>query len=116
MVVVANEGYYLTSNPDAKAGAGGHGYDPSIPSMAAIFVAQGPAFKKKVVLDTFQNVNVKPLLCGLLKISCPNTNGTIDNFRPGVIDQSLFSSARPTEINTLVALLLVLFTKLLFSF
>ena len=115
-VVVANEGYYLTSDPKAKVGGGGHGYDPSVPSMAAIFMAQGPAFKKRVVIDTFENVNVKSLLCGLLKIKCPNTNGTIDNFKPAVVDQSLFNSAKSIGFNTLTAILLILFVKLNISF
>ena len=114
--MISNEGYYLTYFPNVKAGAGGHGYDPSIPSMAAMFLAQGPAFKKNVVLDTFENVNVKPLLCGLLKIQCPNTNGTIFKFQAGVVDQSLFNSARTISFNSISLLSIVLFTKIFFSF
>ena len=93
--MVAREGYYLTSDPANKAGKGGHGFDPALQSMKAMFLAQGPAFKKKVILDPFENVNVKPLVCGLLRIDCPNTNGTIYKFQKGLTDQSFFfNSAR----------------------
>ena len=41
---------------------GNHGYDPAEPDMAAIFIARGPAFNRGVVLPTFDNVDVYPLL------------------------------------------------------
>ena len=48
--------------------AGEHGYDNAEPDMAAVFVAHGPAFRRGVVLPTFDGVDVYPLLAHLLGI------------------------------------------------
>jgi hypothetical protein len=45
---------------------GNHGYDPAEPTMAAIFLAHGPAFRSGVVLPAFDNVDVYPLLARLM--------------------------------------------------
>lgn len=47
---------------------GSHGYDPALPSMRAIFMARGPAFRRGAVLAPFDNVDVYPLLARLLGI------------------------------------------------
>jgi len=52
---------------------GSHGYDPDLPSMRAMFVAAGPAFRRGAVLPPFDNVDVYPLLARLLGIApAPN--------------------------------------------
>jgi hypothetical protein len=48
----------------------------SLVSMRAIFLAHGPDFKKNLTIKSFENVNVYPLLCNLLQISCHPSNGT----------------------------------------
>jgi len=45
---------------------GAHGYDPAEPSMAALFVADGPGIADATVLPAFDNVHVHPLLMALL--------------------------------------------------
>lgn len=45
---------------------GEHGYDPANPSMRAVFIANGPAFRAGVKLPAFDNVSVAPLLRDLL--------------------------------------------------
>lgn len=50
----------------AKPELGSHGWDPDAPEMAALFVAQGPAFRRGARLPTFDNVDVYPLLARLL--------------------------------------------------
>lgn len=47
---------------------GSHGYDPALPSMRALFIARGPAFRSGVVMPPFDNVEVYPLLARLLGI------------------------------------------------
>jgi predicted AlkP superfamily pyrophosphatase or phosphodiesterase len=54
---------------------GAHGYDPADPDMAGLFVASGPAFRRGEVLPAFDNVDVHPLLMGLLGLSGPPTDG-----------------------------------------
>ncbi len=47
---------------------GDHGFDPADPSMAAVFVAHGPAFRHGVVWPKVPNVDVYPLLARILAI------------------------------------------------
>jgi len=52
---------------------GAHGYDPSLASMRALFVARGPSFKSGVLLAPIAAIDVYPLLARLLGISpAPN--------------------------------------------
>lgn len=48
------------------ADRGDHGFDPALPSMRAIFLARGPAFRRGAVLPGFDNVDVYPLLARLV--------------------------------------------------
>ena len=47
---------------------GEHGYDNDDPSMRALFIAHGPAFRRGLVVPEFDNVDVYPLLAHLLGI------------------------------------------------
>lgn len=51
-----------------RSDRGGHGFDPESPAMRALFVAHGPAFRRGLVVEPFQNVHVYPLLAHLLDI------------------------------------------------
>jgi predicted AlkP superfamily pyrophosphatase or phosphodiesterase len=51
---------------DAAWTGGNHGYDPFSPEMASLFIANGPAFRSGVTLDSFQNTAITPLLRNLL--------------------------------------------------
>ena len=46
----------------ATATRGSHGYDPALPSMRAVFIARGPAFKAGAQLPAIDNVDVYPLV------------------------------------------------------
>lgn len=52
---------------------GAHGYDPRAPEMAALFIANGPAFRSGVQLPAFDNVSVYPLLARLAGVT-PEVN------------------------------------------
>ncbi len=52
-----------------KVTPGKHGFDNHHPDMRATFIAWGPAFKKGVVMDAFENVNVYPLIAHILGLS-----------------------------------------------
>ncbi len=78
-MVVASEGYYLSAEAaTGKAGRGAHGYNNSLESMRAIFMARGPNFNSSrgTLLPPFENVNVYPLVCRILEIKCHKHNGT----------------------------------------
>ena len=54
---------------------GSHGFDPALPSMRTIFLASGPSFARGVELPPIDNVDVYPLLAGLLGIEPAEHDG-----------------------------------------
>ncbi len=62
------------AGPPAK---GAHGYDPSAPEMAALFLAHGPAFRRGVKLPGFPNVSVYPLLAQLAGVKPEANDGSL---------------------------------------
>ncbi len=69
-----------------RAGAtrGAHGFDPADPSMRALFIAHGPAFRNGVELAPFENVDVYPLLAKLLGLPARANDGTLDSVLPAL--------------------------------
>jgi predicted AlkP superfamily pyrophosphatase or phosphodiesterase len=59
---LAEPGWRITAEAPERQNGGEHGYDNFAPDMAAIFVANGPAFAAGRRLATFDNVDVYPLL------------------------------------------------------
>ncbi|MBL8547537.1 MAG: alkaline phosphatase family protein [Hyphomonadaceae bacterium] len=53
----------------ATPALGGHGWDPQAPEMAAVFIANGPAFRRGATLPSFENVSVYPLLARLIGVT-----------------------------------------------
>jgi len=49
-----------------KTTPGKHGFDNHHPDMRATFIAWGPAFKKGITIEGFENVNVYPLVAHIL--------------------------------------------------
>lgn len=54
--------------PGRKTKRGGHGYDPALPDMQALFVVHGPAFRPGSTVAHVDSVDVYALLCRLLGI------------------------------------------------
>ncbi|GGD37400.1 ectonucleotide pyrophosphatase/phosphodiesterase [Pseudoxanthomonas indica] len=82
IVCQADEGWLIErqSKIDSRRaedwrGGGAHGYDPALPSMRAIFMASGPAFRTRVRVPAFDNVDVYPLLARLLGIPAAANDG-----------------------------------------
>jgi len=75
--------------PDAKAAAkansGAHGYDNLSKEMQALFIANGPAFRKATVLPAFDNVDVYPLLMKLIRVPAQPSDGKIDAIQPALV-------------------------------
>lgn len=63
---------------------GSHGYDPADPSMRALFIAQGPAFRQGVEIAPFDNVDVYPLLAKLVGIEPKVNDGDIAPLLPAL--------------------------------
>lgn len=54
---------------------GSHGFDPALPSMRAIFLARGPAFRENATVPAFDNIDVYPLLMSLIEIAPAANDG-----------------------------------------
>jgi predicted AlkP superfamily pyrophosphatase or phosphodiesterase len=84
LLMVADLGYtinsreYFESRDNYPSGAT-HGFDNQEKEMYAIFVANGPDFKKGYRVDTFQNVHLYSLMAHLLNIEPAQTDGNIDS-------------------------------------
>jgi hypothetical protein len=54
------------------------------PSMRALFIAQGPAFRRGIEVQPFDNVDVYPLLAKLLGIEPRPNDGDITPLLPAL--------------------------------
>lgn len=81
---LADVGWITTRDEVPPAGdhsGGAHGYDPSASEMAALFIANGPAFKAGVALPMFDNVDVYSLEMKLLGLPPLPSDGSLDSLR-----------------------------------
>lgn len=84
LVLIADDGWSITSARGAEsweAIGGTHGYDPSLRSMRALFLAAGPAFREGIVVPAFQNIHVYPLMAHLLGLVAAPNDGALDSVR-----------------------------------
>ncbi|RYG00235.1 MAG: alkaline phosphatase family protein, partial [Chitinophagaceae bacterium] len=51
---------------NAKPDGGQHGFDPAVKDMHAIFYAWGPQLKSKLIIPSFENIHIYPLITKLL--------------------------------------------------
>lgn len=72
---------YLDTHPRFATG-GAHGYDPELTSMRALFIANGPAFKKGEKISPFENVNLYSLFAHLQGLTPAKNDGKLDVFLP----------------------------------
>ena len=85
IVAVADEGWLVTTRGFAgirsRLTRGAHGYPPETPSMKAIFLARGPAFRKGIVVPPIQNLHLYALLAHLLGVTPAPNDGSLDSVR-----------------------------------
>lgn len=72
-----------------------------------IFLAQGPNIKPGRI-KSFRNVNVYPLMCTLMNLTCNPNNGSIEIFEPFI----QFNETNNQNENNLYILLALLIAKL----
>ena len=86
IVCLADMGWrYETPLMRAWRNSGGdHGFDPADPLMAALFIANGPAIKSGVELDSFDNVSVYPLLAKLAGVEPVEHDGDLGDVAPAL--------------------------------
>jgi predicted AlkP superfamily pyrophosphatase or phosphodiesterase len=85
LLCLADDGWIITTHQDAAKrkhfSLGEHGYDNDDPKMRALFIAHGPAFKSRLRVPEFDNVDVYPLLAHLLAIRPAANDGHFDDVR-----------------------------------
>ncbi len=88
IVCMADVGWTLLSSAYPRpypVTGGAHGYEPADPSMAALFLAQGPAFARDVRLPPFDNVDVYPVLANLIGVTpTQSIDGDLSALRPAL--------------------------------
>lgn len=62
--------------------AGEHGYDNLDPSMRAIFIAEGPSFRRGYVAPAFPNVDVYPLIAHIFGVQPEPNDGDLFRVMP----------------------------------
>lgn len=87
IICSAQEGWMLTSHQrfkeykereDFSRPHGAHGYDNQLESMRALFIAHGNAFRKKKIIEPFENVDIYNIMCRILKLDPAPNDGTMD--------------------------------------
>ena len=87
VVCSAEEGFYMTSRErqerdkdreNAGKPFGAHGYDNKYQQMQATFIAHGAAFKKGVLIEPFENIQVYNLMCDILGLKPAPNDGNHD--------------------------------------
>jgi predicted AlkP superfamily pyrophosphatase or phosphodiesterase len=82
VIAMADPGWTIRwGNEEGWNSNGDHGYDDSLPDMAAIFVAHGPAFRRGVVVPAFRNIHLYALMADLLGLKPAANDGSLDSVR-----------------------------------
>jgi predicted AlkP superfamily pyrophosphatase or phosphodiesterase len=82
IIAVAAEGWHITTRAQPLGQAGGtHGYDDTLPSMGALFIAAGPAFRQGIVVEPFQNVHLYELIAKITGLRPAPNDGSLDSVR-----------------------------------
>lgn len=90
VICLGEEGWQITSRKryeeklqrsDVNQLRGAHGYDNELPSMRAIFIAHGAAFKRGFVAEPFENVQIYNLMCKILGLTPATNNGEFETIK-----------------------------------
>jgi len=84
LVGIPDESWYVTThyyfdNYGFSGYVATHGYDPSLSSMQAIFLASGPHFKKGITFPKFQNIHIYNLMANILELDGVPNDGNLDS-------------------------------------
>lgn len=86
-LMVVDEGYtinskeYFESRGSNYPSGGAHGFDNSNIKMEALFVAYGPAFKKGVKLDRFENIHLYEVMAKILNVEPTPNDGNLNSVK-----------------------------------
>ena len=94
LVCLADVGWRITSTASlakkrkdgGKLSLGEHGYDNTDPTMQALFIAHGPAFRQGETLPAISNVDVYPLMTHLLGVTPVKNDGNYEAVKGALKD------------------------------
>jgi predicted AlkP superfamily pyrophosphatase or phosphodiesterase len=83
IIGIADEGWSISSHNlfqslQANFGKGNHGYDNQLTSMHGIFIAGGPAFKKGLTIEPFENIQIYNLIAKILQLKPAQNDGKLE--------------------------------------
>ncbi|WP_077342044.1 ectonucleotide pyrophosphatase/phosphodiesterase [Pseudocolwellia agarivorans] len=79
---------YVFGKPREKGNAT-HGYNPKLTSeLDAIFIANGPSFKKGLIIEPFENIYVFPMMLSLLGLELPENNDADKNILLPIFEEN----------------------------
>lgn len=85
LVGLAAEGWSIVARRDTDRSGpmplGMHGYDNTLTSMRALFVAHGPAFRQEVEIEPFESVHLYELLAAVLRLEPASNDGNFEVLR-----------------------------------
>jgi len=94
IMAVADEGWTFSTreryeeNP-ARFNGGSHGYDNGLESMAGIFIARGPSFRRGATVGPFESIHIYEMACSILGLEPAANDGSLN----AVADILAFTSA-----------------------
>ncbi|KAL5021509.1 hypothetical protein ScPMuIL_000664 [Solemya velum] len=104
IILEAKKGWVFIKNDSSPTGylKGMHGYDPAkVPDMYPFFIASGPAFKRGVVVEPFDMVDIYPLMCHVLGLTPAPNNGSLRNVKSFLVkppaDEGSFEATAATS-------------------
>lgn len=98
LLCLANDGWTIETqkfmnDPKHHISLGEHGYDNEDPSMRALFIAHGPAFKRGLVVPEFDNVDIYPLLATILGVTAQPNDGDFSVTAPFLAQPKLLEQS-----------------------
>lgn len=86
IVALADEGWTITTRSQRSPGTARppgatHGWDPELPSMGALFVAAGPAFRRGLRVPRVRAIDLYALMTHVLDVRPAPHSGALDSVR-----------------------------------
>ncbi len=86
IICLAKPGWTIISGaPQYPTTGGAHGWDNDMVEMDALFLANGPAFKKNATIERFANVDLYPLLAKLINVTPRSSDGNLSGTAKALI-------------------------------
>lgn len=107
VILLSDPGYFTVfEKPENISMVGGHGYNNTLPSMNAVFLAQGPAFNSAGQVNSIKSVDLYPLMCAVLMMTPYPNNGSLALVAPLLnylhVKQDPNNSGSGTSIDVIV--------------